>query len=420
MWSSVHVNLFALKRDVVSVLERYLEFGYRGGGSGNGEGAEGMDITICHNNWYWNQKRTPRGVRNKTGEGFWTEHFQKAFSFLLRPENIRRFRKFDISDIDWQLPAATADAAETQMNLSFLENLFLDARTRRDLPLVGLWKSIQRAPRLRWVKLGIHMSLSTSSLTTMLAHSQIRSLEIERVAELEGDVLDVVRLLPMLSNLENLRVGYIREEGSASLQVATSVDCPNLRRLTTQFGDGPGQTVFLRGLRLPLLEFLSVTGSYSTCTFDLDTSESLISTLQNVAGTLKEFKFDHEVKSDVINVLPEILRVLPNLTRFYAKMRGAGTKCIFDLLQKLAKDSSLGSKLRCIRLEEYGFPFDFDMAERIVPLLECMGPTLKEVGLGFGIAFSIRENGEFGESSEGGWAAEGIGGHDGHAEIPRP
>ncbi|KAL0566729.1 hypothetical protein V5O48_015274 [Marasmius crinis-equi] len=389
MWSSVYVNLYALERDVVSVLKWYLELGCDGGSVGGG-GGKGIDLVIRYDKdtLNWKYGTTPLRIRNMRSPTSWTEHSQNALSFLLRTENMRRLRKLSISGIDSQL-----STGETEMDLPLLESVFLDAEIPRDASPgpMWLWKSIQQASRLRDVVLGCDLPLSTSSLTTILSHSQIRSLKVLDVGQLEGGISDVVQLLTTIPNLETLRVDGIRGSDSLDLPgVPTSVECPNLRRLTTHFGDGQAQDAFLRSLHLPQLEFLSISGA--KCTLDLEASESLVSTLRNHAArsTLRELVFDYEIEPEV-QVLPEILRALPNLEAFSAKVKGGGRERIPNLLGELAKDSSLVSKLQSITLEECDSYLDFDMAERIVPLLEHLPPTLNEVALVFGFAWTFEE-----------------------------
>ncbi|KAL0563938.1 hypothetical protein V5O48_018119 [Marasmius crinis-equi] len=378
MWSSVYVNLYALEREVVGVLKRCLDLGYRDGCSGGGKG---IDITFRHHKDtdHWEYGTTPPRICSLRGDA-WTKHSENALSFLLQPENIRRFRTLSISDVNLQ--SSTVGGEREVVHFPLLENLFLDTQLYRDTSPMWLWKSIQQAPRLQEVVLGTDLTLSTQSLTTILAHSQIRSLEIGDVQQLEEGVLDVVRLLPTIPNLESLRAAGIR--GSVG---GASVECPNLRRLTIISGDGPGHEAFLRCLRLPALEFLSVESRrYAS---DLDASGTLISTLRDVAGTLKEFRLDYEIEPDV-SVLPEILRALPNLASFSAKVEGGGKECIPSFLRELALGS--GSNLRTLSLEESDSFLDFDMVERVLPLLEAeVSLALKEVRLVFGLACRFRE-----------------------------
>ncbi|KAL0576828.1 hypothetical protein V5O48_005149 [Marasmius crinis-equi] len=390
MWSSIFVNLYALERDVVSILKLYLELGSRDSGSGGGKG---IDIVVHYNlsfNFRTNmQTSRPPIIINMEEESAWTEHSETAFSFLLQTENMRRFRSLSLTNIKWRLHTP----GETEIDFPLLERVFLDACGLRNIPSMWLSQLIPRAPNLWEVVLGPGLILSTSDFTTILTHSQIGSLQILDADRIEGGFLDVVQVLPTISQLEHLRIDSWGSEDGDSILPVTRVECPNLRSLTMmcELSAGhTGPTAFFRCLQLPSLKFLSVRTGYHPSSRALEGLPYALQT-SSFSSSLKELAIECEMDVDVERkVFPEILRALPNLVSFSAKIRRDWSENIgLDLLEDLANDSLLSSNLRNIALDQSPSYLDFDrhleMTERIVSLLESMARRLREITMVLGL-----------------------------------
>ncbi|KAL0565134.1 hypothetical protein V5O48_016899, partial [Marasmius crinis-equi] len=408
MWSSVFVNLYALERDVVSILKLYLELGSRDSGSGGGKG---IDIVVhydlSHNfDTSMRTARRPPIIWDLETESAWTEYSEKAFSFLLQSENMRRFRSLSLKNIKWRLPTP----GETEIDFPLLEHVFLDACGLRSISLMWLGQVLPRAPNLWEVVLGSGLTPTTLDLTTLLAHSQIGSLHFLDVNQIEGGLLNVVKVLPTIPRLEHLRIdSWGFEDGDFILPA--KVECPNLRSLTLMCGHAgnhTAHTAFLRCLQLPSLEFLSVrAGSDNPSSGALEGLKGLEYTLQtsSFSSSLKELAIECKMDEEVgRKVFPDILRALPNLVSFSANTRGDWPEhIVFKLLEDLTNDSSLGSNLRKIALERRTPYLNFDgyleMAERIVSRLEGMAGRLKEVTLVLELAGSDHEQGAGGSRS---------------------
>ncbi|KAJ8090741.1 hypothetical protein PM082_018307 [Marasmius tenuissimus] len=409
LWSSVYVNLYALDRDVIPLLEHYI---CRSGP--NHRNGRGVDVLIRFHKdtMNWKTGTTPLAIRNLHPHLAWTEHSAKTLSFLLSADCMKVLRSLTISevDVDHFLPSWQPN---NTLPLPLLEHFTIDAESRghpnspdHDSPSSWrcLWKSIQQAPNLREVVIGSAIGLFSTSFRDMLSHSPVRSLEVRDIQQLEGTITDVVQLLPTLPNLERLRLDGLDFDLSgstpnllASVAATESMEYPTIRDLTMWSGYGNNHDTFLNLIRpaLSALETLSMAGYRYT--MSLRDAESLVSTLATFSSSLRTLFLDYDLAESVGNtLLLDILGALPNLTTLEARLKGRGRECqcILGLLSALANAPSLGSVLGNITVEECNSLLDFETAERIVDLLEARGrerTALREVKLVFGIAWMPEE-----------------------------
>ncbi|KAK1233529.1 hypothetical protein PQX77_003340 [Marasmius sp. AFHP31] len=408
LWSSVYINLYALSRDVIPLLEHYIR--RSGPTHRNGRGVDVL-IRFHKDTMNWKTGTTPLAIRNLQPHLAWTERCAKTLSFLLSADCMKVLRSLTISeiDVDHFLPGQHNNI----LSLPLLEHFTIDAESRghpnspdSNSPSSWrwLWKSIQQAPNLREVVIGSAIGLLSTSIQDMLSHSPVQSLEVRDIQQLEGTVTDVIQLLPTLPNLERLRLdGLDFDLSGSSPNLLTPViaieemDYPTIRDLTMWSGYGNNHDTLLNLIRpaLSALETLSLAGYCYTMNFR--DAESLVSTLATFSSSLRTLFFDYDLAESVGNtLLLDILGALPHLTTFEARIKGRGRECqcILSLLSALADAPNLGSVLRNITVEECNSLLDFEAAERVVDLLEACGrgrTALREVKLVFGIAWMREE-----------------------------
>ncbi|KAK1227637.1 hypothetical protein PQX77_009350 [Marasmius sp. AFHP31] len=350
LWSAIEINLYALDRDIVPILDGYLTYSAYG---------RGLDAIIRFRASLEQGKNTSTSTNMNDG---WTVHASDAFSLLMR-----RLSNFHTLSLFGFSPRHFLGVDEIEpLTLPRLRSLVLGLALPTEPNC--LWSAIQRAPNLTGLTFGTGLRLRSAGTTELLSHSQVRVLDIKNIRSFESQCEDIMTLLPTLRNLDTLKLGGIGDlhDHIVDVPAATSY---TLKSLSLTFRDSESVFALLQSLDLPSLESISL-----SCNTHVNSSSIFISALRRFA-TLESLSLHFDIDEYGATALNNLIPFLPELFSLDARLREPDhyqQTWILDLFTALIDHAH---QLQYLTLTDFDCPLTLQVIEQLVSMLEAKYKT---------------------------------------------
>ncbi|KAL0059622.1 hypothetical protein AAF712_013634 [Marasmius tenuissimus] len=288
LWSSIDINLYALDRDIIPILDNYLTYSAYG---------RGLDAVIRFRASL-EQGNTSTSTNMNDG---WTVHASKAFSLLmLRLSSFHTLSLFGFS------PQHFLRVNEIKpLALPRLRSLVLGLALPTEPNC--LWSALQRAHNLTGLTFGTELRLRSAGTIEILSHSQVRMLDIRNIWSFEAQYEDILTLLPTLRSLETLKLGGVHNLHDRVVELPKAATSYTLKSLSLTFRDSESVSALLQSLELPSLESISL-----SCNTSVNSSSIFISTLRRFS-TLESLSLNFDIDEYGVTALNNLISFLPEL-----------------------------------------------------------------------------------------------------------
>ncbi|KAJ8076101.1 hypothetical protein PM082_022086 [Marasmius tenuissimus] len=345
LWSAIDINLYALDRDIIPILDNYLTYSAYG---------RGLDAVIRFRASL-EQGNTSTSTNMNDG---WTVHASKAFSLLmLRLSSFHTLSLFGFS------PQHFLKVNEIKpLALPRLRSLVLGLALPTEPNC--LWSALQRAPNLTGLTFGTELRLRSAGTIEILSHSQVRMLDIRNIWSFEAQCEDILTLLPTLRSLETLKLGGVHNLHDRVVELPKAATSYTLKSLSLTFRDSESVSALLQSLELPSLESISL-----SCNTSVNSSSIFISTLRRFS-TLESLSLNFDIDEYGVTALKNLIPFLPELFSLDARLREPShhqQTWILDLFTVLI---SHAHQLQHLTLTDLDCPLTLQIVEQTVSLLE--------------------------------------------------